>query len=295
MKILVIHTPSVRQSNIISALDTTNLAFLEVTGFENAFDLLCEMTDEINTIIVTYSYISGNKGFLRELAGHDRLRDIPLILSLRENLQEDIATFRHQAPYQWLPQPFTDQMLYSMALSAENQYAQRRALRLEIASRQSVIGVITCGTFRIRTFEEAEALTTMLALTCPEPDRVAFGLFELIANGIEHGNLEIDHEEKWRLMEKNEHRDEIQYRLESPDYKDRYVEITFQREENMVCFKIEDQGAGFDYSDYLDVDFSSTKKFHGRGISLARATSFDYMEYIGKGNKVLAITKFDLD
>ncbi|PCI32049.1 MAG: hypothetical protein COB54_08370 [Alphaproteobacteria bacterium] len=295
MKILVIHTPSAHQTDIVSALDAIKSPYVEVTGFRDGCELLCDSIKEIHTIIVAYSYVSEEPDFIKKLVKHDQLRDIPLILTLGGGDQADIKSFRLKASYQWLPQSFTDQLLFSMILCAENEFSQRRAFRREIASRQSVIGVITQGTFRIRTFEEAEALTTMLALTCPDPDRIAFGLFELIANGIEHGNLEIDHEEKWRLMENNSHRDEIKSRLARPEYKDRYVEIAFQREDNLVCFKIEDQGTGFNYADYLDVDFSSNTKFHGRGISLARSTSFDYLEYIGRGNKVMAIAKFALD
>ena len=292
MSILVIHTPLVHNTEIVSALDALNCPYVEVTGFRDGCDLLCDVTKDIHTIIVAYSYVSEERGYMKKMVKHDHLRDIPLILILGGDDRADIKSFSLKVSYQWLPQSFTYQQLFSMVLCAENEYAQRRAFRREIISRQSVIGVITRGTFRIKTFEEAEALTTMLALTCPEPERIAFGLFELIANGVEHGNLEIDHEEKWRLMGNNRLQEEIKSRLARLKYKDRFVEITFQREDDLVSFKIEDQGVGFDYADYLNVDFSSNKKYHGRGIALARSTSFDYLEYIGNGNKVLAITKF---
>lgn len=281
--------------DIIFALKNLNQPFVEAVGFQEGYGLLTENYSEIQAIIVNCNTLSDDKFFLKDLANNDGLRDIPLILNRGEKEQGNIKPFKHTASFQWLQEPFTDHTLYSILQSAQNDYLQRCALRRDILSHQSVIETITRGTFRIKTFEQAEALTTMLSLTCPDPDRVAFGLFEMLANGIEHGNLEIGNEEKWRLMANNLHRDEIKFRQAMPEFKDRYVEITFEREKNMVSFKIEDQGAGFNHADYLDVDLSANQTCHGRGIALARATSFDYMEFMGSGNKVLAITKFAPD
>lgn len=292
MKVLVIHNQGLHNKNLARGLERVNFPFVTATGFKNGYDLLTRNADDIHAIIVNYAPLSDATGFLKKLTKDDKFRDIPLILCLDREEQGKINPPGHTASCQWLQNPFTDHALYSVVQSAENDFLQRRVLRREIQSRQSVIGAITRGTFRIQNFEQAEALATMLAMTCPEPDRIAFGLFEILANGIEHGNLEIGNEEKWRLMANNIYRDEINMRLTMPEYKDRYVEITFERESDLMSFKIEDQGAGFNYRDYLDIDLSANQTCHGRGIALARATSFDYLEFMGNGNKLLAITKF---
>ncbi|WP_339861763.1 ATP-binding protein [Paremcibacter congregatus] len=300
MTVLVIHdtnqTPlkAGGTSDIPGILTTCDCPFVEATSLKDALMLLTEKVGAIHTIIVNYRIIMENGNFLKQLTSTTTLRDIPLILRVDVQEQDRIKPFKHSAPYLWLQHPFTASSLYSMVLSAESEFAQRRALRREIHSRESVIGAITRGTFRIKTFDQAEALTTMLSLACPEPDRVAFGLFELLANGIEHGNLSISHEEKRELMAENKHRDEIQRRLHLPENKDKYVEIVFERESNLVTFKITDQGNGFDHDSYLEDDLLTNQTHHGRGIALARATSFDYLEYLDKGNKVLAVTKFNL-
>ncbi|VAV90187.1 hypothetical protein MNBD_ALPHA01-1948 [hydrothermal vent metagenome] len=292
MTLLVIHNPKAPRPDITKALHNCNCAYMETDGLDNAHEFLMEKPGAIHAIVVNYGEVIADKSFLKKLAENESSRDIPLILTLNDGELEKIQPFRHTASYHWLEGSFSENTLYSLVLGAENEYSQRRALRREIHSRESVIGAITRGTFRIKTFEQAEALTTMLSLACPDPDRVAFGLFELLANGIEHGNLEISHEEKGRLMEQDRHREEIRHRLSSPEYGDRYVEITFERESNLVSFKIEDQGPGFDYHDYQDRTLTTNTTHHGRGIALARATSFDYLEFLGNGNKVLAITKF---
>ncbi len=295
MLILVIHNQPEHKSDIVLTLKNRNFPFVEAIGLKDGYDFLTDKTAQIYAIIVSYRLMKEDAHFLKKLAKNDQLRDIPLILCLGKTEQKNIKPFKHTASYQWLQNSFTANSLHSMVQSAENDFIQRCALRQEIHSCQSVIAAIRRGIFRIKTFEQAEALTTMLSLSCPEPDRVAFGLFELLANSIEHGNLEIGYEEKWRLMANDFHRDEINLRLVQPEYKDRYVEITVERENNLMSFKIEDQGSGFNHADYLDMDLSANQTHHGRGIALARATSFDYLEFLGNGNKVLAVTKFAAD
>lgn len=149
----------------------------------------------------------------------------------------------------------------------------------------------SCGIFRIRTFEQARTLTGILSAASLEPDRVAFGLFELLANAIEHGNLEINGAEKQYLIGKNQYRSEIRRRLALSDYKDRYVEIIFQQERGRAWFMIEDQGPGFDHDAYSQVDLSANQTCSGRGIALVRATGFDSLIYLDRGNKLFATIK----
>lgn len=292
MTVLVVYNQNEKELDTGTALKDSETIFIEASGFRDGLDLPVEKVEDIHAIMTNYKYVMEDSSFLRKLARNEMLKDVPLILCLTPEEQENIKPLKHSAPYHLLQTPFSSHALRSMVLSAESEFFQRRTLRQQIHSRQSVIGSITRGTFRIKTFEQAEALTTMLSLACPEPDRVAFGLFELLANSIEHGNLDIDSEEKKQLIENNRRRDEINRRLALPEYRDKFVEIIFERERDLVSFKIEDQGRGFNYNDHMDTDLSTNQTQQGRGIALARATSFDYMEFLGKGNKVLAIAKF---
>ena len=148
-----------------------------------------------------------------------------------------------------------------------------------------------CGIFHIRTLEQAKTLTNILSSACPDPDRAAFALFELLANAIEHGNLEISGAEKQHLIEKNQYGTEIRRRLALPDYKDRYVVVTAGRDSDQIWFMIEDQGPGFDHKAYAQVDLSANQTCSGRGIALVRATGFDSLTYLDRGNKILATLK----
>jgi len=49
---------------------------------------------------------------------------------------------------------------------------------------------------------------------------------------------------------------------------------------------ITDQGDGFDWQPYLDIDPARAFASHGRGIALSRKLSFTSLEYLGSGNQV---------
>jgi hypothetical protein len=52
--------------------------------------------------------------------------------------------------------------------------------------------------------------------------------------------------------------------------------------------KITDQGDGFAWGKYLEFDPARAFDFHGRGIAISKVWCFDKLEYLGKGNSVVA-------
>jgi len=164
------------------------------------------------------------------------------------------------------------------------------AILQHIASNGSSVGDLISGVFLIRTLEQAEKLSTMLAIHSPDPDRVAAGLWELMSNAIEHGNLGITCEEKATLLRKGIFRDEIERRLETAPYRDREVRVEFERGTGEIRYRIIDQGNGFDFETYLTAEFSLDLP-NGRGIPIASRFSFDTMGYSGCGNCVEATVR----
>ncbi len=173
-------------------------------------------------------------------------------------------------------------------LQAPRDQTPEEAIRDYIASHKSGIGRLVHGIFEIRTLEEAEKLSTMLANNYPVPERVATGIWELISNAIEHGNLEIDFAEKARLLRNGEFTAEITRRLMSAPYASRIATIAFRRSKTMIRLRITDQGKGFDYMKYLQAT-SLSEGPNGRGILIASNLSFDKVIYRGRGNSVDAI------
>ena len=164
------------------------------------------------------------------------------------------------------------------------------AIRDYLAWHKSGIGRLISGQFEIRTLEQAEKLSTMLANNCPVPEKVSTGIWELISNAVEHGNLEIDFDEKMKLVLNGGLAGEIARRLEMPPFADRSALVEFKRTKTTIRIRVRDEGPGFDYAKYLNPDFSPGGP-NGRGIMIATKFSFDKLTYRGRGNIVDAIIR----
>jgi CheY-like chemotaxis protein/anti-sigma regulatory factor (Ser/Thr protein kinase) len=123
-----------------------------------------------------------------------------------------------------------------------------------------------------------------------------FGLYEMIVNSIEHGNLGIGYEEKTEALEKNQLNKLIRDRANEPDRAKRRVRIECNlSREGMRC-KIADEGNGFDHSVYSKAEDPALlfeelgTSLHGRGIMLT-CLQFDKVEFNDTGNEVVIVKK----
>ena len=164
---------------------------------------------------------------------------------------------------------------------------RKRSIRAYLAVHRPVIGRLIQGEFEIRTLSEAERLATMLASHCPDPENTAIGLWELLCNAIEHGNYDIDCEQKAALLRQGLLHEELEHRSVLPPYCDRVVKVNFRQSSKRIEIRIEDEGRGFDFARYLAVlPFSEAP--NGRGIAMARALAFSTLNYQGAGNIAIA-------
>jgi anti-sigma regulatory factor (Ser/Thr protein kinase) len=88
---------------------------------------------------------------------------------------------------------------------------------------------------------------------------------------------------------------EVEKRLNSSENVGGFIELEFNIHADTVQILIRDQGQGFDWTPYMDFDPDRAFEPHGRGIAVARLSSFDDLEYIGIGNEVIATVKKNLD
>ena len=168
-------------------------------------------------------------------------------------------------------------------LCSEEELARREAERVGRS-----FGYLRQATFCFRTPEEARNLATLAANAAPDPGRVVLGLSELMLNAVEHGNLATGYAEKTRLIDQERLPDEIARRLAAPEYSARTVHLEIERLADRVRFIVRDQGAGFDWTRYLELSPERAFDTHGRGIAMSRLLSFDELEYRGCGNEVVA-------
>ena len=159
----------------------------------------------------------------------------------------------------------------------------------DLAACTSTVGRLVSAHFQIRTLEQADKLSGLLASQYPMPERVLTGIWELLANAVEHGNLEIKFEEKSQFVQSFCYLEEVTRRLALPCFASRSVSVQFWRTAKSIRIRVCDEGPGFDFSRY--VDGTSSEGVNGRGILIATKFSFDEVVYHRRGNEVDAVVR----
>lgn len=193
--------------------------------------------------------------------------------------------------YSYLVKPCRPELLISLVEVAVRDYRRYRASLQELTNCQRWLGFLHSGEFRVKTLAEVEALGTMLAHLCPDPERTFYGLAEVLRNAVEHGNLGISYAEKSKLHQSNTLSEEILRRQALPENADKRVLVRFVREPSQISFEVIDEGPGFDWQPFLDFSPERLLHTHGRGIAIARSIGFDSLEFHGCGNHVVATVK----
>ena len=224
---------------------------------------------------------------LKKIKSHPKLKNIPVIMQTGLAKKHEILEGLNAGCYYYLTKPFEKDVLISIIKTAVSDYQNYRSLQKELKQQSQSLMLLDAGHFSYRTLSEARVLTMLLAAACPEPNKVASGISELLINAIEHGNLAITYNEKSQLVKNQSWEEEIELRLTQNSYKDRFVSVGFERSKDHINIFIQDQGDGFEWQQYLEFCPERSLDAHGRGIAMARMMSFDSLEYNSKGNEVL--------
>lgn len=259
-----------------------------------AWDLLVKNPEKFDTILLDRSMprMSGME-LLKKIKLHDILKTIPVIFQTAMKHQDDILEGLQAGAYYYLTKPYKRDDLRAIVNAAVSDSIKYKKLKDKTDKVLKAFAYIKKGEFEVSTPQQGEQLSALLSSACPEPRRVVVGLWELILNGIEHGNLGISYDEKSKLNKENQWTAEIQRRLSLSENKAKSVEIHMNRYENDIEFIIQDQGDGFDWQSYLDISPERAFDSHGRGIAMACMYSFDKVEYHGTGNIVSAVVSLN--
>ena len=230
---------------------------------------------------------------LAKLKADPKFTNIPVIMQTAAASKEQVAEGLRQGAYYYLTKPYEEEVLRSIVDSALGEQRRLEALREELKVQSALMKLLHHAEYQFKTLEEARRLAALLAETCPNPSKAMTGLAELMINAVEHGNLGITYTEKSRLNADGRWVEEIEARLQRPEYADRFAKITLQRTPGHITFTIEDQGKGFNPEAYLELSAERAFDTHGRGIAMARMFSFETIEYQGAGNIVQAVVAVD--
>jgi len=228
---------------------------------------------------------------LAAIKNDPRLRMLPVIMQTASASAAEMQEGLRAGAYYYLTKPYDPEILIAIVGTAARDYTQYKELLQQLRSGMQCLRLLQHAKLVIRTVEEARDAATVFVNACPDPERTVIGLTELLVNAVEHGNLGITYEEKSRLNAEGAWIAELHRRRELPEHRGKRVEFEVERTPAEVRFTIRDDGPGFDWQKYLDVDPKRAFDNHGRGIAIARGMSFDRVEYRGKGNEVVAVVR----
>jgi anti-sigma regulatory factor (Ser/Thr protein kinase) len=102
------------------------------------------------------------------------------------------------------------------------------------------------------------------------------GLQEVFMNSIEHGNLEIDYEQKTSLkMQKGNYWEILVSACNQEYLTHRKIHVSYLMDRERVVYTIRDEGKGFDWRGYMNADREVIEKgllsdYHGVGLQIVK-------------------------
>jgi CheY-like chemotaxis protein/anti-sigma regulatory factor (Ser/Thr protein kinase) len=270
-------------------LETAGYETVCADNGEQAWQILQEQGSTLSMVLLD-KMMPGLNGFdvLKRIKSTQELNFLPVILQTAIGSPSSVQQGMEAGAFYYLTKPFSRDMLLAVVKAAQSHWDRHQAFRELAKQHLDALSQLQQAEFRLRTLKEAQTVTALLARTCTQPEKVATGLFELMVNAIEHGNLGISYAEKTRLQSEGGWEQELERRQHDPVLGQREVSIFFSRDASCYRFTIQDMGSGFDWQNYQDCPAASLLASHGRGILIARKLSFDNVEYQGNGNRVVA-------
>lgn len=144
--------------------------------------------------------------------------------------------------------------------------------------------------FRFQTPQEAKVLSSQIAAFAEDSLSVQLGLSELMLNAIEHGICGIGRKRKAQFLQDDRWPDALLEKLSEAPYRDRHVDVEFQRSDDMLTVTITDPGEGFDWQTASQL---SAEDYSGRGMKIVQDLVFDTVTYNDVGNSVTVTAPAD--
>jgi CheY-like chemotaxis protein len=228
---------------------------------------------------------------LTRIKNTPHLRMLPVIMQTALADRPHILEGIRAGAYYYLTKPYDGQTLTAVVATAVRDFAEYKELQQRVRLGVECLTLITHADLSIQTVEQARDAAAVLVNACPDPSAAVIGLTELLVNAVEHGNLGITYEEKTALNAAGTWDAEVHRRLALPENAAKRVQLQMDRTADELRFTIRDEGPGFAWEKYREVDLTRVFDNHGRGIAIARAMSFDSVEYRGNGNEVVATVR----
>ena len=275
-------------------LQSSDYLTLSAFSGEEALQILNQRADEIDAIFLD-RMMPGMDGMevLKNIKNDDKLSGIPVIFQTAKADPQSTLDGLKAGAYYYLSKPYDREQALAILDNATS--LRQRLYRTEVHARSLIetIKLMRQGEFEFRTIAEAISVAKLLALTCPNSDTVSIGLSELLINAVEHGNLGLNFTDKSNALDNQNWEELVEKRLQHPEHRHKRAKVQFDLQTDKIVFVIRDEGSGFNYNDFNEFKPERLMDSHGRGIMMARATSFSSVEYQGCGNEVIAVMQLN--
>lgn len=290
--ILIVDDSKVARITLAEHLAPMGHPLIMAADGEEAWELLCRGHAQFLAVLLdrVMPRMDGME-VLRRMQAHPGMKNVPVIMQTARHEDHEIREGIQAGAYYYLTKPYSAGQVKLITAAAIADFRKYNAFSSAMAGPASTAPSAADGHYTFRTPEEAEVLSKLLAQRCPAPPKAAIGLWELLINAVEHGNLGITYREKSKLMESGGWEREILRRLSLPAYSEKKGTVFFERKNGEIKFHIRDEGDGFDWKPYLQISPERAFDTHGRGIAISKEKFFDQLEYMGRGNEVVAIVK----
>ena len=215
-----------------------------------------------------------------------RFQNIPVIMQTAASAQEQVVEGIKSGVYYYLTKPYQEETLLTLVKAAIRERQQHEAFEERVMKQRDGMSALRKGDFSIKTPDDAQSMAFLLGSLLPQTELAVSGLYELLVNAVEHGNLGIGYDLKNRLLNAGGLEKDIQRRLVLPENRDKHVTIAFVRDHDVIDITITDQGNGFDWRPFLEIEPSRATQANGRGIAKANLLSFDSLAYRDGGRTV---------
>jgi DNA-binding response OmpR family regulator len=290
-KLLLIEHNREALKTLTDLLYTYKIDFDVLKDTDNAFQTVLNHHEEYNAVIINRNNTNMNgMNLLTRIKTCSLLTTLPVLLKSDHAIltnEEIEAGIRAGARY-YLPalsEPETVITVIQTAMSDQNRYTTLQKSISEEVPAHSLIE----GKFAFRHLTDAHAVANFLSQACPNPRLAIVGISEILINAIEHGNLGISYEEKSHLQDRDLWLKEVERRLTLPENIHKSVEVEYKKTEQEIRILVTDQGQGFNWTKFQNIDSKRVFDNHGRGIVMAKSLVFERLEYHAPGNQVLCV------
>ena len=256
---------------------------------EHALRMLADPASAFDVVLLD-RMMTGLDGIevLRRMKADARLSHTPVVMQTAAAAPDQVCEGLTAGAHYYLTKPYAPSTLRTIVRAALEHARDRRELEARAGNFVEALCLLDHAEFVLRTHSDAQRVAGFVAQLCPNPRGAVLGIAELMINGIEHGNLGITCAEKAALLREDRLAQELARRHELPQYAGRRVCLTFDRGPEELRFVVSDEGRGFDFRNYQQLDPARAFEPNGCGIALARMLSFTRLEYQGVGNVVVA-------